>query len=81
MRWYFVFIKSVIEQIRDYWILIMVLILAPFMLFMYYLMVETEEPNYDIVFVNQDRGDHIINIPVNLGDSLIHYMQLGVRDE
>jgi ABC-2 type transport system permease protein len=81
MRWYSVFIKSAREQLRDYWILIMVVILAPFMLFMYYLMVETEEPDYDVVFVNQDWGGHIFNIPVNLGDSLIHYMQLGVRDE
>ena len=81
MRWYYVFIKSVREQLRDFWILIMVVILAPFMLFMYYLMVETEEPDYDIVFVNQDRGGHILNISLNLGDSLIHYMQLGVRDE
>jgi len=40
MRWYFVFLKSIREQIRDYWILLLTISLAPFFVFMYYLMVE-----------------------------------------
>jgi len=81
MRWYYVFIKSTREQLRDYWILILVVILAPFMLLMYYLMLETEKPEYDIVFVNQDDGTFFFNSPVNLGDSLIYYLKLAARED
>jgi len=81
MRWYHVFIKSIMEQLRDYWILILVVVLAPFMLFMYYLMMETEKPDYAVIFVNHDKGAFFLNMPVNLGDSLIHYMQQAARED
>jgi ABC-2 type transport system permease protein len=76
MRWYYVFLKSIREQIRDYWILLLTISLAPFFVFMYYLMVETERPEFDIVLVNQDEGTFFMGQPINLGDSLIHYMKL-----
>jgi ABC-2 type transport system permease protein len=81
MRWYHVFIKSTREQMRDYWILILVVVLAPFMLFMYYLMLESEKPEYDIVFVNQDKGTIFFNQPINLGDTLIHYLQMAAKED
>ena len=81
MRWYYVFLKSAREQWRDYWIWILIVVLAPFMLFMYYLMMESEKPSYDIVFVNQDSGRFFFNTPINLGDSLVYHMQLAARDE
>ena len=81
MRWYDVFVKSAREQLRDYWILILILVLAPFMLLMYYLMLETEKPNYKILFVNHDKGTFFFNNSINLGDSLVHYMQLAANDE
>ena len=81
MRWYYVFTKSIREQLRDYWILIMVVVLAPFMLFMYYLMLETEKPSYEIIFVNQDKGTFFLNQPVNLGDSLIYYLKQSARED
>jgi ABC-2 type transport system permease protein len=80
MRWYFVFIKSIREQLRDYWILLLTISMAPFFVFMYYLMVETETPEFNIVVVNQDKGAILFGQPVNLGDTLIHFMQ-GVFDE
>jgi len=81
MRWYNVFVKSAREQLRDYWILILILVLAPFMLLMYFLMLETEKPNYKILFVNHDKGTFFFNNSINLGDSLVHYMQLSAIDE
>jgi len=81
MRWYYVFLKSIREQIRDYWILLLTISLAPFFVFMYYMMVETETPEFKIILVNQDEGTIIMGRPVNLGDSLIHYMQLASRDQ
>ena len=75
MRWYYVFIKSIREQIRDYWILLLTISLAPFFVFMYYMMVETETPEFMIILVNQDEGTFFMGQPINLGDSLICYMQ------
>ncbi len=75
MRWYFVFIKSIREQIRDYWILILTVSLAPFFVFMYYMMVETETHEFNIILVNQDEGSFLFGQHVNLGDSLVSYLQ------
>ena len=66
MKWYNVFIKSLKEQIRDYWILLIVVMLAPFFIFVYYLMLESEKTQYDIILVNKDKG--------NLGDGLVIYL-------
>jgi len=81
MKWYFVFVKSIREQIRDYWILLLTISLAPFFVFMYYLMVETESPEFNILLVNQDEGTFHMGQSINLGDSLIHYMQLVSMDK
>jgi len=76
MRWYDVFIKGIKEQIRDYWILIMVVVLAPLFIAIYFLMEETETPEYDIVLINQDRGIEQAGQQINLGDSLVYYGEL-----
>jgi ABC-2 type transport system permease protein len=81
MRWYFVFLKSIKEQIRDYWILLLTISLAPFFVFMYYMMVETENPEFNIILVNQDEGTLFMDKPINLGDSLITYMQQVSMDQ
>jgi ABC-2 type transport system permease protein len=73
MKWYSVFIKSLKEQIRDYWILLIVILLAPFFIFVYYLMIESEKAEYDIILVNQDKGVSLMSTSVNLGDSLVIY--------
>ena len=77
MRWYYVFLKGVKEQIRDFWILILVILMAPLFIFIYYLMVEAETPVYDVVLVNQDSGFRTGGSALNLGDSLIHYAGLA----
>lgn len=76
MKWYYVFVKSLREQFRDYWILILTLVFAPFFVFMYYLMIETENPEYDVVFVNHDETGVFMNQSINLGDTLVHYLQV-----
>jgi ABC-2 type transport system permease protein len=74
MKWYSVFIKSLKEQIRDYWILLIVILLAPFFIFVYYLMIESENPRYDIILVNKDKGITTAVFKLNLGDSLFSYL-------
>jgi len=81
MRWYFVFLKGVKEQIRDFWILILVILMAPLFIFLYYLMVESEKPRYDIVVVNCDRGIRFGETQVNIGDSLIRYAGSAAAQE
>ncbi len=76
MRWYAVFIKGVREQIRDYWILIMIVVMAPLFIAIYYLMVETETPHYQVTLVNEDRGMEMNGTRINLGDSLLFYGSL-----
>jgi ABC-2 type transport system permease protein len=81
MRWYYVFIKGIREQVRDYWILIMIVVMAPLFIFLYYLMVETENPSYDVALVNHDTGFQYAGFHMNLGDSLVYYAQLIAREE
>lgn len=75
MKWYFVFIKSAREQIRDYWILILTLTFAPLFVFLYYLMSEVEETVYEVLFLNRDRTVQFSGEDVNLGDTLVYYLQ------
>jgi ABC-2 type transport system permease protein len=81
MKWYLVFLKSIREQIRDYWILLLTISLAPFFVFVYYMMVETENMEFKIILINQDEGTFFMGQPVNLGDSLIFYMQRATGDQ
>jgi ABC-2 type transport system permease protein len=81
MRWYYVFLKGVKEQIRDFWILLLVILMVPIFIFLYYLMVESETPGYDIVLVNRDNGIFTGGCALNLGDSLIHYARLTAIQE
>ena len=74
MKWYFVLLKSLREQIRDYWILVITIVFAPCFVFMYYLMFQTESERYDIVLVNRDKTVLIFNQALNLGDTLMQYL-------
>ncbi len=74
MKWYFVFAKSLREQFRDYWILVLTVVFAPFFVFMYYLMFQTESQSYEVVLVNRDKTVLVFNQPLNLGDTLTHYL-------
>lgn len=73
MRWYAVFIKGIKEQIREYWILVMTVLMSPIFIAIYFLMGETEDPQYDVVIVNLDQGTEYRGHQLNLGDSIITY--------
>lgn len=76
MRWYAVFIKGIKEQIRDYWILVMTVLLAPLFIAIYFLMAEIEDPEYDVILVNLDREAKYKGGALNLGDSIIVYSKI-----
>lgn len=71
MKWVHVFIKSAREQLREAWILVMVILLAPFFISVYYLMIESGDSGFDVVLVNRDIGTgETKHTALNLGDSL-----------
>ena len=76
MRMFLVFRKGLREQIREYWILVMTLVMAPFFIVIYFLMAETDEPEYDVVLVNLDREAEHEGGFLNLGDSIVSYAKL-----
>jgi len=76
MRWLDVFIKGIKEQIREFWILIMIVVMAPLFIAIYYLMAETEDPEYRVILVNKDRGTQHLGGAFNLGDSILNHARL-----
>jgi ABC-2 type transport system permease protein len=49
--------KSSTEQLRHFWILLLTVSMAPFFVFIYFLITEVSKPRYDLVIVNLDRGE------------------------
>ena len=76
MRWLDIFVKGVKEQLREFWILIMILVMAPLFIAIYYLMAETEDPEYDVILVNYDLGTQHLGKNYNLGDSIAAHAYL-----
>ena len=65
------FVKGMKEQIREFWILIMIVVMAPLFIAIYFLMVEVENPEYKVILVNLDQGTLDGGSWVNLGDSIV----------
>ncbi|MBN2175455.1 MAG: ABC transporter permease [Bacteroidales bacterium] len=79
MRIWKVFTKSLKEQIRNFWILVLAVSMAPFFVGIYYLIIEASQPQYDIIFVSKDKGTVFYQDQVNFGqvfiDSLLNIKQ------
>jgi len=76
MRIFLVFRKGIREQIREYWILVMTVLMTPFFIVIYFLMAETDDPEYDVVLVNLDREAEHEGGFLNMGDSIVSYAKL-----
>jgi ABC-2 type transport system permease protein len=48
--------KSIKEQTRQFWILLLTVSMAPFFVVVYYLISESSQPQYDLLLLNQDQG-------------------------
>ena len=66
-----IFIKSIKEQLRNFWILILTVSMAPFFVFVYFLINEASQPHYDIIVLNLDQGVQAEGLNKNLGDSVV----------
>jgi ABC-2 type transport system permease protein len=80
MKLYALITKSMKEQVRSYWVLILTLSMGPFFIFVYYLIVESSKPQYDILLVNNDKGLVVNNKRLNHGERLITYFTIKLSD-
>ena len=67
--------KSLKEQIRSYWVLLLSLSMGPFFIFVYFLIVETSKPQYTVLIANNDTGVLTNGQNINHGDYLIAYFK------
>ena len=75
-----VFKKSIKEQIRNFWIFILTVSMAPFFVFIYYLMNEASRPHYDLLILNQDKGIGYLSEKLNYGNFLIECIKTVEKD-
>jgi len=63
--------KCTREQIRNFWILLLTVSMAPFFVFIYYLIIESSKPHYDLLILNRDKGIETMGATINYGDLLL----------
>ena len=66
-----IFTKSIKEQLRNFWILILTVSMAPFFVFVYFLINEASQPHYRALIVNLDQGLEAPDENINLGRNLL----------
>ncbi|MQY79936.1 MAG: ABC transporter permease subunit [Bacteroidetes bacterium] len=72
--------KSIKEQLRNFWILILTVSMAPFFVFVYYLILESEKPHYDVLLLNQDKGITYLAEEFNYGNYLMENIRSFEKD-
>ncbi len=75
-----IIIKSLKEQIRSYWVLLLSLSMGPFFIFVYFLIMETSKPQYTVLIANKDKGVLVNKQVINHGNNLIGYFKNFKRD-
>lgn len=81
MKFLSVIYKSLLEQSRAFWLLVLTVLTAPFFVLVYNLINESYKPSYDIILVNNDHGYNVDTAkPVNLGDSLKAYISRSIKE-
>ena len=63
--------KSYREQVRSFWILFLTISMAPFFVGVYYLILESYQPKYEILVLNHDNGVNDSSGAENHGQMLI----------
>lgn len=67
--------KSIKEQIRSFWVLLLSLSMGPFFIFVYFLIMETSKPQFTVLVANYDKGALLNQQPINHGKELIAYFK------
>ncbi len=63
--------KSLKEQIRSFWLLILTISTAPFFVIVYYLITQSYEIKYDVLILNKDLGAQIDSVVLDHGKLLV----------
>lgn len=63
--------KSLKEQFRSFWLLILTISTAPFFVIVYYLITQSYEVKYDVLILNKDLGAQIDSIVLDHGKLLV----------
>jgi len=64
--------KSLKEQIRSFWLLLLTISTAPFFVIVYYLITQSYEVKYDILILNNDAGIQSGSLIINHGNHLVN---------
>ena len=75
-----IIIKTLKEQWRSFWILLLTLSMGPFFIFVYYLIIESSKPHYEIAIVNNDIGYINDSLSVNKGEDFLLFLTSVVKD-
>ena len=67
--------KSLKEQFRSYWILLLSLSMGPFFIFVYFLIMETSKPEYTVLIANNDSGITTNGQKINHGNDFTTYFK------
>lgn len=73
MKIFAVIKKSIIEQKRNFWVFILTITMAPFFVFVYYLINESSKPHFDILLLNKDIGFIKKDKKINYGNRFIDW--------
>ena len=74
MKIFSIILKSLKEQVRSYWVLLLTLSLGPFFILVYFLILESSEPHYSVLVLNKDQGITVNNRNVNHGKKLSSFL-------
>jgi len=76
-----IIVRSLKEQLRSYWILLLSLSMGPFFILVYYLILESSTPQYDMLVMNRDIGAKVNGQTINHGDQLIQFFKTSIPDQ
>jgi len=66
--------KSLKEQFRSFWLLVLTISTAPFFVIVYNLISESYAPVYDVVIINRDTEGNLSTADSRMGDSLVNFL-------
>jgi len=72
--------KSLKEQLRSFWILLLTISMAPFFVAVYFLILESYQAKYDILVLNLDKGMEDSTGFINHGQLLIETAEIILSD-
>jgi len=75
-----IIIKSLKEQLRSYWVLLLTLSMGPFFIFVYFLISESTKSDYNMLVVNNDKGVMMGERQINHGAALMAFFETMKSD-